>query len=643
MGGLFALLLILVIDSVGLASTTQQKFDRTAVSISGSSTLTPGEYQIALHITTIDEWHTYWVNPGDSGAPTELSWSDSVRPEGPLLYPTPERIPGVLQTIGYHHGLTLKQNILWHQPTKPLQVEIDWLVCKEACYPYSARLVVDSPEQLPVTETPQNPETYPQNLKVKALISEKDVTLHHPDHLVFSDLFFLSNQHFSNAPPELIKANASKTQLGLDAQSSSAPDQPEKALVVFRDKSTSIPHSQWVLLKPQTPSVLWFMLLAFFGGLLLNLMPCVFPVLFLKIQALVQRDERPSNGIAYTLGVCLTFFALNVLLLALTASGQALGWGFQFQSPAALAFMVVLFFLLALYMYGYFDLPLAWLQNSAAQKSRGDFLTGVLAVFVASPCTAPFMGAALGYASLQPVIIQILIFQALALGFASPFYLLPLLPKNYLPKIRPGAWMEHFKKFMAFPLLFTALWLTSVFLQVSGETQTLALLAGLIWIFLFIWSQKSFQSLLGRWGLPLVCGFAVYLFMAPQMTSRQSADRSKGSDRLYSWQTFEDKDYQALANQRQAPVFINFTAAWCLSCQVNDRLTFSDPQVQNYIKDNNILMVKADWTKPDELIAKTLKRFGRNGIPVYVVYQPKESSYKLLPEVITPRLFIDSF
>ena len=406
---------------------------------------------------------------------------------------------------------------------------------------------------------------------------------------------------------------------------------------------------------------------AFVGGLILNLMPCVLPVLSLKIFDFVKRAGESrwkvfSHGLTFTAGVLASFWVLAGVLLILRSSGAGLGWGFQLQSPVFLMILCVLFTFFALSLFGVFEIGATFTRFGGQQSKdgwTGSFMAGVTATVVATPCTAPYMGSAMGYAFTQPAYYAMLVFTFVGLGMASPYILLSGFPQlmRFLPK--PGAWMETLKQFMGFPLLATAIWLAWVLGQQAGVDALIALLFLLLlsgmaaWI-LGKWTpmyQSGRTRTFGMIGAAVVflpAFFYVLTHLDNFITSKPRAVSAEGGsgtamvEHGIAWEVFSEERLAELLKQGK-PVFIDFTADWCLSCKVNERVAFSSKEVQAKFRELGIVALKADWTLRDEKIARALAGYGRNSIPLYVVYAgEEEASPNLLPEVLSPGILLDA-
>ncbi len=665
------------------------------------TSVAPGQtFTVALRMRMDKGWHTYWKNGGDSGLPTEIAWDlPQGFTAGEIQWPWPEWIDTPpLVTLGFHDEIFLLTHITASQTIKPgaditIKARADWLECEDVCIPGG----VDVAVSLPVTEKPGAAD--PRYVKDFAdarhrlplidagwsfkakrdgarLIVQARAPQWYKDDPVPVRFFPLESGVVDLSKP--VKTHYSGGILTVEAALLENAPQNITAVegVLVSEKGWRGPDSEKGLYvkatvgdlfasvgdKASAGSILYALLFAFIGGIILNLMPCVLPVLSLKIMGFVQQANEDhskawKHGLVFTLGVLVSFWVLAGLLLALRAGGEQLGWGFQLQSPLFIIILAFFLFLFALSMFGVFEIGASLTtiegKTRGAQGWIGSFVSGVTATVVATPCTAPFMGSALGFALTQPAWVSMAVFTFLALGMAFPYVLLTSMPGllKFVPK--PGRWMESMKQFMGFLLAATVLWLLTVLMQQTGGLMLMVVLAGLLLVSMGAW-------IYGRWGnlaMPpktrrlsviialLIAVGALYwtidsidAYAAPPQVEKTSA-----SEEGIAWQAYDEKLIKE-ARAAGRPVFLDFTAAWCLSCQVNDRITFSDPEVMKVFKEKDILAVKADWTNRDDTITRALASFGRNSVPLYVYYPPgKNSAYRLLPELITPGIVLDAF
>ena len=643
--------------------------------IAEHTALTPGENWLALRLLPEKGWHTYWVNPGDSGLATTLKWTlPAGLSAGEIVWPHPhaEKL-GELTNYGYSDEtlhlvpITVAPSA---QGVQKLSVEAKWLVCADVCIPGSATLTLD----LPVAASREaNAAWAPTFARTRSQVPVRDAGIaasFSVDKVDVSlaitglgdakeiELFPLANDLVAHNAPQRVAREGGTLRLSqtLSPYFVSAPAMLDAVLVAdgkayalsarpgsVAPVSASAPAPIMVETPPAAddPGLLLVLGFALLGGLILNLMPCVFPVLSLKALSVMNAGTQAAarqraHGLAYTGGVVLSCVAVAADLLLLRAGGEAIGWGFQLQSPVFVALLAYVMFALGLSMSGVaeFGAGVMGAGQSLAQKEglAGSFFTGVLATVVAAPCTAPFMGTALGYAVTQPAPLALLIFATLGLGLALPFLLLGFFPALARALPRPGAWMNTFKQAMAFPLYLTVVWLLWVLAhQSSADASALAGIGlVLLGITLWLWNREGSGARLVRWAsLALALGLLAHPILRSEVP-RAAAE----------YEAWSAEKVAALRAEGKT-VFVNFTADWCVTCKVNERVALSSERVQQIFQEKNIVWLTADWTREDAAITAELARFGRNGVPLYLVY-PKGGEAQVLPQLLTPDIVIDS-
>ncbi len=432
-------------------------------------------------------------------------------------------------------------------------------------------------------------------------------------------------------PPQTLRFNVTSSTITPSSEADAIPND-----------STSTQETPELTTQRDTASFNWkttltMLLFAIIGGAVLNLMPCVLPVLSLKALSLANSQQsHRAQGWSYTLGVVTTFVAIAILLLAVRTAGQSVGWGFQLQSPSFVTLLIYLFFVMGLSLSGFITIGTRWMSmgQSLTQGTglKQSYFTGVLAAVVASPCTAPFMAPALGFAITQPWIVALLIFAGLGLGMALPLLILSYLPhlEKWLPK--PGAWMETFKQALAFPLYLTAIWLLWVLSrQLGGDSALIVLIGALLIVFIF-WLGKHLQSLAsiaGIFSLVITIFISVYSHQQPLETVKKTASE---------WEPYNEERFQSLRNQGKA-IFVNLTADWCITCLANEKVAFTDETI-TIMKEKDITLIKGDWTNYDPQITRLLEKYGRGGVPLYLLY-PAEAGAEaiVLPQILSPGKF----
>lgn len=647
--------------------------------IAENTALKPGENWVALRLKPDTDWHTYWQNPGDTGIPTSLKWTlPQGVTAGAIHWPYPQLHKlGDLAYFGYGEEtlhlvqITLPANWPSSRPVD-LKAEAKWLVCADVCIPGKAEVSLI----LPVASSPEADSRWTAlfaDARARLPIDAPWKAQFSTDGGSFSlsidgakldgaqlSFFPYGSDLLSSAAPQRIAFDANGLRLSqkLSPYFVSAPEKAQGVLVVEQSgktqayEITAVPGAVAIVktsspatpkAEPETtlPLVLLFALL---GGLILNLMPCVFPVLSLKAISVMNhrghaQSQQRTHALAYTAGVVLSCGAVAVTLLALRAGGQAIGWGFQLQSPIFVGLLAYLMFGLGLSMSGAveFGTRLMGVGQSLTQGSgyASSFFTGVLATVVASPCTAPFMGTALGYALTQPPIVSLGIFLTLGLGLALPFLLIGFFPRlaGFLP--RPGAWMETFKQLMAYPLYLTVVWLVWVLAHQTSVDGAAVVLIGLVLVAyaLWLWNRASliakvfkFAALAGAIALlthPLLKVASTTSVAATDQNSVYSAER-----------------LQQLRAQGRT-VFIDFTADWCITCKVNEQGVLKTSRVEQAFAAAKVTTLVGDWTRADPEITKVLEQFGRSGVPLYLVYV-NGGAPKVLPQILTADTVIEA-
>jgi len=617
-------LLALVSSSAAWANVVSTPHVRAEL-LSATRGFAPGqEVEIALSLTLAPDWHVYWENPGDSGEAPTVEWTvpDGIQ-VGAWIWPRPRRIAmGPLANYGYENQVlliaSLKVPLSFTASSLPIQAFAKWLVCKEECIPEGGSLNLELPRESTKQASPtaslfeKTKSEWPRIVdgwKLEFRDKDKDVLEIMVESPPDIDLSAQQMEFFPRLPglveagpepkvdktPHRVTFRFARTPYlstlptPLDGVFVAQAPQSNEALVLLLSgdrQPTSLSQGFWAAL-----------LSAFAGGLLLNLMPCVLPVLGLKVLALAQSAqkslrERRRETLAFGAGVLVSFWILAGLLLVLRAGGQGLGWGFQLQSPGFVLFLSLLFAVMSLQFFGIFDFGDR--LSAAAGRVRtpsglaGSFGGGVLMTAVSTPCTAPFMGSALGTALALPAPLALLVFTALGIGMALPLSLVALFPglSRYFPK--PGRWMDRLKRALGVPLLVTAFWL--------------------LWIF-------ALQT--GLW--------------------------TPGSSTLnLTWEKYSPDRVTELQREGRL-VYVDFTASWCLTCQVNKRVVFSSDEVLTEVSKNNVALLRGDWTQRDPVVTRALESFGRSGVPLNVIYFPNSSREALvLPTVLTPGIVLEA-
>ena len=646
----------------------------------------PGERILfGVEQTLEPQWHTYWINPGDTGVPTRIAWDlPAGASAGAIAWPVPERFrTGPVTSYGYAGRATLLSTLTVPQDARPgttfpVRARVSWLVCKDVCIPQQAEvglalpvLAVGMPSgagalalgpahaALPVAA----PGGVHAATDGKAVALTVSGTGAHAANL--EDAWFYDDARGRIAPgaPQAADIDGDRLVLRLRAGADSSA-RLSGVLVVQTHAGrrgyaidTALAPSAAPIAPPDDtapvsdaslPPVL---LLALLGGLVLNLMPCVFPVLSIKALSLLDHargDPRTArrHGVAYTLGVLASFALLGVALILLKAGGVQAGWGFQFQSPAFVLATAYLMCAVGLNLSGVFEVGggLAGVGDTLASRAgyAGSFFTGVLATVVATPCTAPFMGGAVAYALAQPPAVLLAVFLAMGFGLALPYLLLSARPvlQRHLP--RPGPWMVRVRQAFAFPMYGAAVWLVWVLARQSGVDAGAAALGGMValafagWLYGATRFASSFMRRAGGTGAALVVVAALAAGHAGIERGQPAATTG------VAWTPYNAERLQALRADGK-PVFLNLTASWCITCLVNERVALNEATVDAAFRRAGIAYLKGDWTNQDERITALLKQFGRSGVPLYVFYPAgADSRPVVLPQLLTPGIVLDA-
>lgn len=613
-----------------------------------------GSY-IGIKFELDKNWHTYWKNPGDSGGPLEIVWElPNQFKLDKINWPKPELIPyPPLMTYGYNNEVIFPFKVSQYElnTNEEIGVSVDFLICADVCIPEKAYIktsIADIPldnkldyfiEQVPNVTLPTEAYISGNTLKLKFSKTDKNI----------DQVYFYSDVEnvVEHSAVQKLTEEEHNYSLKIQLFDNSKLSEISGIIVIdgkpFEVKSTVVNAPEIELFDELT--LLQAVIFAFIGGLILNLMPCVFPVISLKVLSFVSMGGESLSRIrlhslSFAVGVVVTFLTIALAIILLKQSGSILGWGFQLQSPVMVSILALIMFIIGLVLLMDINIgaSLTRLGSKADMNPNymNSFSTGVLAVIVASPCTAPFMGAAIGYAILQPAIITLPVFLSLALGFAFPYLLLTAKPGLISSIPKPGKWMETLKEFFAFPMFATSLWLLWVFsIQVDSD-QLISLLICFFAVSIFMWIYKSFTNQFIFLGSFLL----IILFLFTQINNFSSSQEtsSRLNDSLDSWYFGIEEEYQGL----QQAYFINYTAAWCITCQANDKVALSRMKVKEFMAANDIKYVVADWTNKDKNILDALNIYGRSGVPLYVYWKPGMEKPQILPAILTEKIVLDA-
>ncbi|MDG2060958.1 MAG: protein-disulfide reductase DsbD family protein [SAR86 cluster bacterium] len=631
--------------------------------ITESKTLVAGDdLLIGLKFKLNPGWHTYWKNPGDAGEGASITWTlpDGVNASD-ILWPGPETIPvDPLMTFGYEDEVILLTQISSDQDIDfpiNLSTKVSWFTCKDICIPQEAEVDIQIIEGQKTTtkntlilEKVLNSlsKPFPYEYRLEELDNNYFLQFQFdkPGNIVESYFFPEDYGVINYSKIQNIEKNNLSVSLELPIADNQS-DQKFLKGVLYIQEIDSVNY--YAIKSPltnqpdkgldQSIGVLTAIFFAFIGGLILNVMPCVFPILSIKILSFIEqsdgsRKKLAQHGLIFSAGVLFTFLLIAGLLLAIKSTGESIGWGYQLQSPIVVSILIYLFTAIGIVFMNNLAIGGQLAQLGGLTKNSSDlgssFFTGMLAVIVASPCTAPFMGSALGLALLQPGLSSISIFVGLGLGFSAPYLILSFNPSLLKSLPKPGEWMETMKQFMAFPMWASAIWLLWV---LSGQVEILSVilvLLGALIISVGLWILEKTQLTTGYkkrfaqfFALILVV-FSIWLIPTEYRNNEASSLNSN----------FYTPEKVSALRQENKSIFLNFTADWCITCKVNEAVALSRQNVKSTLTDREITYLKADWTKKDAVIANKLAEYGRTGVPLYLLFS-KGKEPIILPEILT--------
>ena len=629
--------------------------------IKDHSSFIPGtSINVGLKIEMDEGWHTYWKNPGDSGGPIEISWD---LPDGfsasDIQWPTPERIPyPPLMTYGYEDFVIFPfvLSIPENYEDDSFSLNVDLLVCADVCIPESG-IIIDNLEN---TQSDDDIYLWLQKIPKEVIDSYAylenqslflDVTF---DQIIKDIYFFPDKGSFLNFPDKN-EFNNDLNKITIRTFLNDPLQQNIQGVLKINNigylVDTTI-ETEIISSSSLEITFLIALIFAFIGGLILNLMPCVFPVISLKVLSFVSmggdsHDKIRKHAYAFSAGVLFTFLTFAVSIILLKQAGYLIGWGYQLQSPAVVGFLSLLMVFLALVLITENSIGDSLTKLGNIQTNNDSYLsslfTGILAVVVASPCTAPFMGAALGYAFLQPANETIPVFISLSAGFSFPYVLLAIFPDLIAKLPKPGQWMKSLKEFFAFPMLATAIWLLWVFALQTSVNTTLILLIGWLLLGLNFWSFLNLQNKIIKIIIFIISIMGITLpslslsdNAVNEMSQSLIPDSNQPNQNYTSWYPGIENDLQG----ENTTYFINFTAAWCITCQTNELTAFSKKTFKDYIVENNITYIKADWTNRNDQISEALLLYKRSGVPLYVYWKPGLEEPQILPEILNDTILL---
>ena len=623
---------------------------------------------VGLEFNLSPGWHTYWENPGDSGEGASIKWNlPSGFKASTILWPGPKRIPvEPLMTYGYEDKALLLTEIKspkeFSNPVK-ISAKINWLTCKDICIPQEGQVdmtLIKGPKvanqftsklkEVALTV----PKNFPSPYRVSVINEKIFLQFEKEGSRNISEAYFFPNEYglINYTADQKLERNDNSFSLELSSAEVQLKTNTLKGVLKLKVDGIKEFYTLDLPLEKNTNnplvtiSLLTAIIFAFLGGIILNAMPCVFPILSIKILSFIEQSQGSKeklfhHGLVFSAGVLTTFLAVSALLIFLRASGEAIGWGYQLQSPWVVSLLIYLFVVIGIVFMGNIVLGSSFGNLGTLVQNQKDltssFFTGVLAVVVASPCTAPFMGPALGLALLQPGLKSIVIFLALGIGFSLPYLILSIYPQLLSKLPKPGEWMQTLKQIMAFPMWASALWLAWVLSSQVDMQSVFAVLLGALLIALGLWLLEKTQnsaSILRRVTLIFSLGLMIFSIWLLPITSDNNSPNLKNEENAFSVQKLNS------LRSEQKMVFLNFTADWCITCKVNEAIALNQDKVKRVLDEKNIIYLKADWTRKDPEIASMLASYGRTGVPLYLLF-PSQGDPIILPELLTEDLLLD--
>ena len=657
-------LLLCTGTAAALESTPASTTRDTVALVSDTDAVAPGKpFRVGLYIRLAPGWHTYWRNPGDAGVAPSLALTlPAGTTAGPIIWPAPRRIAeGPVMTYAYTGDMLLPVTITPPATAGPLAIQATarWLVCKEICVPEEATFHLDLPSGTAAPSTQAHlfaahdravPRPSPWQASIAA---DGSLWVQGPElePSTVTDAWFIPDHsgEIDDDAAQPLSVRQGGFVLALRLAKGVSPDAGLSGVLAVRDRAgletdVTVHATAGAPPPPAFPPIGRVLVFAFLGGLILNLMPCVFPILAMKAVALAQgaaRGHARAHALFYTAGVLAMFAGLAVALIAARAAGGAAGWGFQFASPVFVAAMAWLLFCVGLNLSGVFvvggSLAGAGSSLTARRGHLGSFFTGLLAVLVATPCTAPFMSVAVAAGLAAPPAVTMLVFLVMGLGLAAPYAALATVPSLARLAPRPGRWMEVLRQALAFPMYGAAAWLLWVVSQEAGSAGVLGTAAGFVLLGFAAWVLGVTQQLPTRARrLGQSAAVAAALLAAAVLSGiavvpgTPTADTTAGA-RAEAFSTARLVALRAAGR----PVFVNMTAAWCVTCLVNERVAISSAPVRQAFAAKHVAYLKGDWTRQDPAISNFLRQYGRDGVPLYVYYPPHDGAPVVLPQILT--------